>query len=151
MGSDHGFAFMVVYFALTSHCICWNKQNISHGFSIMNTTRNNQRLRSAGDNDQKSKRFCSSAVLCLSFTWEMVKTRKIRLGVIESANARDQSAFCAFHTLLVDVQTNAGHIHATHAHNLEIRIAGSSCRLQLNNFYFHHIWIFPKCIIRWDD
>ena len=22
MGSDHGFAFMVVYFALTSHCIC---------------------------------------------------------------------------------------------------------------------------------
>ena len=34
MGSDHGFAFMVVYFALTSHSICQNKQNISDNFSI---------------------------------------------------------------------------------------------------------------------
>ena len=34
MGWDQGFAFKVVYFALTSHCICWNKQNISDGFSI---------------------------------------------------------------------------------------------------------------------
>ena len=32
-----------------------------------------------------------------------------------SPKARDQSAFCAFHTFLVEVQTNAGHIHATHA------------------------------------
>ena len=36
--------------------------------STVNTTSNNQRLRSAGDNDRRSKRFCSSAVLCVSFT-----------------------------------------------------------------------------------
>ena len=28
--------------------------------------------------------------------------------------ARDQSAFCTFHTFLVEVQTNAGYKHATH-------------------------------------
>ena len=39
----------------------------------------------------------------------------IRLLVIEGPNARDQSAFFAFHTFLVEVQTNVGYIHATHA------------------------------------
>jgi len=67
----------------------------------------------------------------------MVKTRKIRLRVIKSANARDQSAFCAFHTFLVEVQTNAGYImRRMRNDNLEIRIAGFSCRLQLNTFIF---------------
>ena len=56
-----------------------------------------------------SKRFC------VSFTWQMVKTRVIRLLVIEGPSARDQSAFCAFHTFLMEVQTNAGYILATHA------------------------------------
>ena len=42
-------------------------------------------------------------------------------------------AFCAFHTFLVEVQTNASYVHATHGNNnLEIRIAGSSCRPQTN-------------------
>ena len=41
-------------------------------------TSNNQRLRSAGDNDRRSKCFCSNAVLCVSFTWEIVKIRVIR-------------------------------------------------------------------------
>ena len=107
MGSDHGFAFMVVHFALTSHCICWNEQNTVMVLVFINTTSNNQKLRSAGDNDRRSKRFCSMAVLCLSFRWEMVKPRKIRLRLIESAKARDQSAFCAFHTFLVEVQTKS--------------------------------------------
>ena len=46
----------------------------------------------------------------------MVKTRMVRLRVIEGTkNARDQSVFCAyFHTFLVEVQTNAGYIHAMH-------------------------------------
>ena len=74
---------------------------------------NNQRLRSAGDNDRRSKRFCPSAVLSVSFTWQVVQTRVIRLRVIECPNARDQSAFCGFHTFLVEVQTNVGHAHAT--------------------------------------
>ena len=35
--------------------------------SLKMETRNNQRLRSVGDNDRRSKRFCSSSVLCVSF------------------------------------------------------------------------------------
>ena len=31
------------------------------------------------------------------------------------AYARDQIAFCAFHSFLVEVQTHTGYIHATHA------------------------------------
>ena len=42
----------------------------------------------------------------------MVKTRVIRLRVIEDPNAHDRSAFCAFHSFLVEVQTNAAYIHA---------------------------------------
>ena len=79
-------------------------------------TSNNQRLQSVGDNDQGSKRFFSS-VLCVSFMWQMVKTCMIRLRVIEGPKVRDQSAFCSFHTFLVEIQTNAhGYIHATHAY-----------------------------------
>ena len=62
---------------------------------------NNQRLRSAGDNDRRSKRFCSSAVLCVSFTWQMVKTRVISVRAIESPKTRDQITFCTFPSFLV--------------------------------------------------
>ena len=81
----------------------------------MVSTSNNQRLCSAGDNDQRSKRFCSSAVLCVSFTRQIVQTRAIRLQVIEVPNGRDQIAFCTLHSFLVEVQTNNGYMHATHA------------------------------------
>ena len=41
-----------------------------------------------------------------------------------------QVAFCAFHSFLVEFQTNAGYIHATMCNNnLEIRIMGSSSHL----------------------
>ena len=40
---------------------------------IIIITSNNQRLGSAGDNDRRSKRFCSNAVLCVKFTSYMVK------------------------------------------------------------------------------
>ena len=45
------------------------------------------------------------------------QTSMIRLRVTEGSNARDQIVFyfCAFHTFLVEVQMNAGYIHATHA------------------------------------
>ena len=39
----------------------------------------------------------------------------MRLQVIESPNARDQIALRATHSFLVEVQTNAGYIHAMHA------------------------------------
>ena len=66
-------------------------------------TSNNERLESACDNHRRSKRFCSNAVLCVSFTCQMVKTRVIRLRGVEGRNARDQSAFCAFDSFLVEV------------------------------------------------
>ena len=69
--------------------------------TIVIISSNNQRLRSAGDNDRRSKRFCSSAVLCVRFTWQMVKTRVISLRAIESPNMRDQITFCAFPSFLV--------------------------------------------------
>ena len=34
---------------------------------------------------------------------------------IEGLNARDHIALCAFHSFLVEVQTNAAYIYATHA------------------------------------
>ena len=44
---------------------------------------------------------------------------------MEGPNARDQIAFCAFHSFLVEVQTNSGDIRATYVrNNPEIRIAG---------------------------
>ena len=51
----------------------------------------------------------------------MVKTRVIRLRVIEDPNARDKIAFCAF---------QATYMRRMRSNNLEIRIAGSSCRPQ---------------------
>ena len=39
--------------------------------------------------------------------------RVIRFRVIRGPKAHDQTAFCAFHSLLV--HTNAGYIHAMHA------------------------------------
>ena len=52
-------------------------------------------------------------VLCVSFTLQMVKTRVIKLRGTEGPNVGDQIAFYAFHSFLVEVQTNAGYIHAT--------------------------------------
>jgi len=66
------------------------------------TTSNKQRLRSAGDNDRKSKRFCSIAV-------------SSDKRVIEGPNARNHITLCAFHSFLVEVQMNVSYIHATHA------------------------------------
>ena len=50
----------------------------------------------------------SNAVLCLGFTWQMVKTSVIKLWGVEDWNACDQIAFCA-------LQMNAGYIHVMHA------------------------------------
>ena len=46
----------------------------------------------------------------------------------DSPNERDQIAFCAFHSFLVEVQT---FMRRMRHNNLEIRIAGSSRRPQL--------------------
>ena len=48
------------------------------------------------------------------------------------SNARDQIVFCAFHSFLVEVQTKADYMYmwCVRNNNLDIRIAGSSCRPQ---------------------
>ena len=38
-----------------------------------------------------------------------------KFHVIEGQNARDQIALFAFHSFLVEVQTNVCYVHATHA------------------------------------
>ena len=87
---------------------------------IMAKTSNNRRLQSAGDddwrsNEKKKNTFAPTLYFCISFTWQMVETCMIRLRGVESRNAHDQIAFCAFHSFLVEVQMNADHIHATQA------------------------------------
>ena len=53
-----------------------------------------------------------------------------KFHVIEGQNARDQVTFFAFHSFLVEVQTNAGYIWPSmRKSTLEIEITGSSCRL----------------------
>ena len=62
----------------------------------------------------------------------MIKTRVIRLRGAEGRDACDQIAFCAFPSFLLEIQTNAGYIYMRRMrnNNLEIKIAGSSCRRQ---------------------
>jgi len=70
------------------------------------------------------------------FYMQTFNTRLIRLQVIEGPNMHDQIVFCAFHLFLVEVQINACYLHATQRNNnLEIRIAGSSCRIVFNFFW----------------
>ena len=54
------------------------KQKIFLPKALWRTT-SNQRLRNAGDNDRRPKRFCSSTVLSISFSWQIIKTCVIRL------------------------------------------------------------------------
>ena len=81
-------------------------------------TSNNQRLRSAGG-------YFYAFAPSLGCTLRRCALRKfhvtdsqtcvIRLRVIEGPKAHDQILFFAFHSFLVEVQTNAGYTHATHA------------------------------------
>ena len=84
--------------------VSYNPMNRTCDTTLLTTiTSNNLSLGSAGDNDRMSKRFCSNAVLCVSFTWYMVKTRVIRVRGVEGRNACDQIAFCTSQTFLVEV------------------------------------------------
>ena len=111
-------------------------------------TSNNQRLGSAGDNDRRSKRFCSNAVLCVSFTWQMFKTRVIRLRGVEGRNARDQIAFCAFHSFLVGVQTKCW-LHTCDTCIMTTWRLGLRAPLVARNYYcyYYHCYWFILFII----
>ena len=66
---------------LVNQSLKYNWQNC-----IRLSNSNNQRLWSTGDNNRRSKRFCSNAVLCVSFAWLMVKKRVIRSRMMEGPN-----------------------------------------------------------------
>ena len=74
-------------------------------------------------------------MLCQSFTWQIIKTRVIGLRVIEGPNARDQIAFSACHSFLVEdwkfKRILATYMRRMRNSNLEIKIAGYFCRPQL--------------------
>ena len=53
--------------------------------------------------------------LCIKFHVIDGHEHMIRLGVTEGPNVRDQIVFCAFYSILKEVQINAGYINATHA------------------------------------
>ena len=64
-------------------------EDILWGVKFFNTS-NNQRLWSAGDIDQRLKRFCSiNDVLWISFKWYKVKTCEFELHELEGPNAWD--------------------------------------------------------------
>ena len=75
-------------------------------------TFNNQRLRSTGKTIECQNTLLHHCAL-RKFHVTAVKTRVIRLRVIEGPNANDQIAFCVFHSFLVEVRMNAGCMHTT--------------------------------------
>ena len=58
------------------------------------------------------KRFCSNNVL-VNFTFGQ-NTIGYQITRVKGQNVNDQIAFCAFHSCLVEFQTNAGYRHAVH-------------------------------------
>ena len=81
-------------------------------------TSNNQRLRSAGDNDRKVKTLLLQRCALRKFhVTDGQNTRDTITSDRRSrrAYARDRIAFCAFHSFLVEVQTHTGYIHTTNA------------------------------------
>ena len=54
----------------------------------------------------------------------------------DSPNARDQSAFCAFHTFLVEIQTKAGYIQSCDACVIITGVEKSTLKWSASLFYF---------------
>ena len=67
---------------------CHLKTYGERAFSFIAPKLWNTKLWSAGDNDRRSKRFCFINPLCVSFTWQIVKTCVIRLRVTEGPHVR---------------------------------------------------------------
>ena len=64
-----------------------------------------------GDNDRRSKAFLLHR--CALRKFHVTDTQNTRDQI--RSDKRSKRAFCAFHSFLVEGQTNAGYIHATHA------------------------------------
>ena len=77
-------------------------------------TSNNQRLRSAGDNDW-SKRFCSSVVLCMTITCQVVKTSVIRLRGVDRSSKHAWSACVLWIPFILSGSPNECWLHTCDA------------------------------------
>ena len=95
----------------------YKNNNSSRPHSLWVNSPWGRRLRSAGDNDWRSKRFCSSAVLCVSFTLQMVKKRVIRLRVIEVISV---PSVLSIHSYLKSKRMLAKYMRRIRNNNLEI-------------------------------
>ena len=92
-------------------------------------TSNNQRLRRCARRRSKVKPLLLHGCGLHKFHVTDVQNTPNLLQVIEGPNARDKIALSAFHLFLVcDLQ--ATYMRRMRNNNLEIRIAGSSCRPQ---------------------
>ena len=68
----------------------------------------------------------------------MLKTPvTILRGGIEGRNARDQVAFCSFHSFLVKGQMKAAYIHATHAYIATWRLGLQAHSLRPQLFFWN--------------
>ena len=80
-----------------------------------------------------TKRFCSIALLCVNFTWQIVKTHVIRLWKVADPNTHDR-ILCIPFILSGSPSESCLHTYVRN-NNLENRIAGYSYRLQLIFIY----------------
>ena len=110
VGKNHGFNKFYTQ-VLTSACAQWREC----------------RRQRSDVKTWRSKRFYSIAVLCVSFTWQIVKTRVIRLRVTRVIKMRSVHAI---HSWWKSKWMLAAFLRRMCNNNLEIRIAGSSCRPQ---------------------
>ena len=125
----------------TEKILTFKNHIMAQGYSSIIITSNIQRLGSAGD-DRRSKRFYSNALLCVRFTWQMVKTRVTRLRRVEGRNACDQVRFFAF-LLILSGSPNECWLHTCDAcvsriRKLELRAP----LIARHNFIPFHGWLF---------
>jgi len=80
----------------------------------------------------------------------MVKTRVIKIRVIEGPNVHDQIAFCAFHSSLVEVQTKAG-LHTCNACIITTWRLGLWAPLVTRDYFFKIFtkWMRGYVVTKW--
>ena len=113
---------------------CWITRQCSlKRYCITNATSNNQRLRSAGDNDGRLKSFFSNAVLCVSFKWQMDRSTRVQITSDRRSKRAWSNCIMCIPFILNGSPTECWlntYIQRMRNNNLEITIAGSSCRSQ---------------------
>ena len=91
-----------------THTDNWFYQISTAAITLINVkTSNNQKLGSTGNNDSRSKRYCSNAVLC-GDRWQMVKACMIKVHFMHSIHSQWSSNECWLHSCDACVITTWG-------------------------------------------